>query len=85
MQVATQFPGHSPCSKLYLREKHETMVLQALKFRMKHFTFCPGCAGSESLTIPHLSSPAFLGLCSHVDHLRNHGDRMAEFQNRRPW
>ena len=71
MQVATQFPGHNPCSKLYLREKHETMVLQVLKFRMKHFSFY---SRSESLTIPHLSSPAFLALCSHADHLRNHGD-----------
>lgn len=35
MEVATPFPGHNPYTELYLKEKHETMELEALKFRIK--------------------------------------------------
>ena len=55
MEVATPFPGHNPCTKLYLMEKQETMELEALKFRMKDFSFCLGILG---LKVYH-SAPQF--------------------------
>lgn len=75
IEVATPFPWHNPHTTLYLMEKHdETMELDAFKFRIMSFRFCPRYFGSLSLTIAHCGSPAFLGLCSLAGHLTNPGN-----------